>query len=233
MSFFDLPAPLFSVIDRSFASVGGGSLRLALWAVVSSVVCMGIYRLTSNQKQIETLKKDIATAKASFNENPPDDMAAAMAASRHMLMLSLKQIGKSLGPTLLSGLPVIFVFAFLANTYSYDAPVNGAELQASYVHADGLVEQRSVTWPVKDEAIIPGTVPGVSAVIYPRDWTSALFGNPGGDLKDGTGLDHIAIGLTPKTYLSMMPSMLSGWEGLFLILMMTISLVIKFAFRIH
>lgn len=233
MPIFDLPAPVFSLIDRGFAAVGGGSMRIALWALVSSVVCMGIYRLTSNQKQIETLKKDIASAKAAFNENPPDDMSAAMAASRKMLMLSLKQIGKSLGPTLLSGLPVIFVFAFLANTYSYDAPVNGAELQASFVHSDGLVEQRSVTWPVKDELVVPGNTPGVSAVIYPRDWTSALFGNPSGDLKDGTGLDHIAIGLTPKTYLSMMPSLLSGWEGLFLIMMMTISLAIKFAFRIH
>lgn len=233
MSFFDLPAPLLGLIDKGFAAVGGGGMRIALWAIVSSVVCMGIYRLTSNQKQIETLKKIIAAEKARFNDNPPEDMAAAMAASRHMLMLSLKQIGKSLGPTLLSGLPVIFVFAFLANTYSYDPPVNGAELGASYVHSDGLVEQRSVTWPVTDAVVIPGNTPGVSAVIYPRDWTSVLFGNPSGDLKDGTGLDHIAIGLTPKTYLAMLPAMLSGWEGLFLIVMMTLSLVIKFAFRIH
>ncbi|MFO1033111.1 MAG: hypothetical protein U1E15_03125 [Hyphomicrobiales bacterium] len=234
MGFFDLPAPALQAVDAAAAHVANETARIVLWAGLTSALVMALYRKLSNQKRIAALKAEIAAGKRDMADIDAEDMGAVMAHSRKLLGLSLKQIGASLWPTLVSGLPVLFVFAFLGNVYSYTAPEAGAQIAATVVHADGLVQSESLAWPLQDTRIDSTAVPsGVSASIAPRGWTARLFGNPAGYLNTAAAVERIDLGLQPKVFLSFMPDWLSGWEVLFLAVMTSLSLAIKFIFRIE
>jgi hypothetical protein len=234
MGFFDMPSPALQMVDEAAAQVANDTARIILWAGLASSLVMGLYRMLSNQKRIAAIKAEIASGKRELSEIPPDDMQAVMAKSRRLLGLSLKQIGASLWPTLVSGLPVLFVFAFLGNLYSYTPPSPGTPVAVAFVHADGLVQQEQLTWPVQDPRIESAAAPqGVAASIGPRSWSARLFGNPAGYLSANSGIERIELDLKPKVYLSFMPSWASGWEALFLLAMTSLSLAIKFIFKIE
>ena len=238
MGIFDWPAPLAHVIDSAFASFAGGSLRIALWALLASALSMGLYRLTSNQKKLAALKGEIAALKAKINAAETDDYAAAVASSKALLSLSLRHVGQTLGPTVLAGLPVLFVLAFLAQTYSYVAPEAGIPLTAAIAYEDGHTETTTLTFPVNDprfEAdIATGNAPASPVpVIAKPSWTDWFFGNPAGTLKPASAIREISFKVTPQRFLPFGPDWLAGWEALFLTLMVVASLAIKAIFRIE
>jgi hypothetical protein len=238
MGIFDLPAPLAQLIDGAFAALAGGTVRIALWALLASALSMGLYRLVSDQHQLAVLKADIAAAKARLNDAPPENYSAALASSRALLVLALRHVGKTLGPTLLAGLPVLVVFGFLSQSYSYIQPSPGATVAAVISYEDGRQENIALALPLAEPGLLAEVMPGAHPatavpVIAKSSWVDWFFGNPAGTLRPASPIRQISFAVEARRFVPFGPDWLAGWEGLFLTLMVTISLAIKFLFRIQ
>ena len=240
MGIFDWPSPLLARFDGVLSAMVGSTGRIAFWSVFASVLSMAVYKLMSNQARLGELKAQISTTKAELNANPPDDYAQALQSSRALLGLSLRHVGHSILPTLLAGLPVVVVFVFLANTFSYRWPEGGAAVPVSVVYEDGHNQSLALAFPydVATQPLLAHEVSGAGGrpatpFIGKRSAFDLLFANPAGYVRDGSPVREVNLGLDAQRYVGFGPGWLASWEGLFLTVMVTMSLAIKFAFRIQ
>ena len=58
MGLFDLPGPLFGLIDHFLAMALPAVVRLGLWGVLAGWLTMMVYRRLSNQDKIQALKAE-------------------------------------------------------------------------------------------------------------------------------------------------------------------------------
>lgn len=212
-------------------------MRVALWALIASILSMSAYRFSSNQQKITALKSRIASTRAAIKEAPPDDYEKAMASSKSLLSLSLRHVGSALGPTLVAGLPVLFVFSLLQQNYSYEQPQPGVMLSATLIAENGATETLSVSYPLSEQRILVEMDAGFAPqtlvpIIAKPSWTDWLFANPAGALKPQSALRQIDFTVKAQRFLAFGPDWLAGWEALFLTLMVVFSLTIKRVFRI-
>ncbi len=237
MGLFDLATPVAQRIDAVMATAVPAPSRVALWALLASILSMAAYRCSSNQREISRLKASIASTRAAIRQAPPDDYEKAMASSKSLLALSLRHVMRALGPTLVAGLPVLFVFSLLQQNYSYEQPQPGTTLPATLILEDGATETLAVAFPLSEPRILDEIIPGfapetpVPALAKPG-WSDWLFANPAGSVKPQSALREIAIAVKPQRFVGFGPDWIAGWEALFLTLMVVFSLTIKRVFRI-
>ena len=127
MGLFDLPAPLFSLIDGVLETLLPSVARLILWGILAGWISMLVYRWLSNQEKIAALKslqqlqqKQIAEFDGEFAELLP--------LIRRTLALGFRQLGLALGPALLASLPALFIIIWVAGAFGYRAPLAGEEI---------------------------------------------------------------------------------------------------------
>ncbi len=238
MGLFDLAAPLTQRIDVAMTAVAPAPLRVALWALIASILSMAAYRYSSNQKELSALKARIASTRAAIREAPPDEYEKAVASSKSLLSLSLRHVGRALGPTLVAGLPVLFVFSLLQQNYSYEQPQTGTLLPATLISESGAVETLIVAFPLSEPRILAELDAGFAPhspvpTLAKPGWTDWLFANPAGALKQQSLLREIDIAVKVQRFFAFGPDWLAGWEALFLTLMVAFSLTMKTVFRIE
>lgn len=250
---FDIPAPLFGVIDTILGGFLPDTIRLIVWGLAAGAGSMGLYWLTSPQIKLEQAKQDsIAARKAlAAYEGDFDGIFPLMTRS---LSTSFRHLGLAVGPALLGSLPVIFLMVWMSGTYGYRMPETGAHVAVATIGqtaplawSDGALsdpdQPLSVTWPDSSESVSLSSSDGDTLLTLPLSrpvpvkhkfvWWNILFANPLGSLPDNAPMDAIEIGLEPQIFIPFGPGWMQGWEALFILVVLVASVAIKLIFRIR
>ncbi len=245
MGVFDVPAPLFAWADQLMSQFAPPTVRVALWGIVGAAVSMGLYWLLSPQAKIKRNQAKSLEARRALDAYE-GDFAGAWPQMRSMLGLALKQVGIVVIPAVLASLPVLCMLAWMSTAYGYKYPPAGVEptirthpqqVQARWIvaRAAGQSESHIPQVQLLNERgqltrVIP--LPKPVPTVHKRQWWNALFGNPAGYLPHDAAIDRVEIALPPQELLGFGPSLIRGWEFLFLMVLLVSSIVIKIIFKI-
>jgi hypothetical protein len=254
MGLFDVASPLFSWLDGLMSWLPD-TARLVLWAVVAGIASMAFYRLTSNQAKLAAIKAEMAALRkeiAAF-DGPFGEMWGLVGRN---LRLALRQLWVTFLPALIASLPVLFLLVWVSNSFDATMPAPGApiEVEAFARNGETLPDLQwrgdarpagegtwTVTWPgagQRLELLHEGQVllalppPAPVGVVHQRRWWNVLLGNPAGYLPPGP-VDSVEIGLRRREYLPFGPDWLRGWIPLFFAVLVAVSLLLKFVWRLH
>jgi hypothetical protein len=244
MGLFDLPAPVLTWLDARLAAVLPAVWRRALWGVVTGVFSMGLYALLSPQKRLGEAKRRLAASKVALDQFD-GEFQDAFPLMRTMLGQALRQIVLTIGPALVAMAPVLCLIAWLSTAYGYRFPESLAEIDVSALPASfsavlaaapptaddprPRLQITDASGQLAHEQVLNAPV----TTLHPRQWWSALIGNPAGYLPEALGVERVAIDLPRQRYLPFGPAWLRGWEAVFFVALSIAALAIKIGFRIH
>lgn len=242
MGLFDLPGPLFALLDQGFASIAPPAIRLVLWGLLGAALSMGAYWLLSPQRRIFEAKASALAARRALDAYD-GELSGAWPLMRDMLRAALRQLALVTTPAVLASLPVIALLAWLSTAYGYVLPPASEAIGVDTVpesfqarlasgHSPEAAQQIVVTdagGRVVDR--VPVTAP--VATIHKRQWWNALIGNPAGYLPDQAVLERIELDLPERQYLSVGPPWLRAWYVVFFASLLLGSLAIKLGARIE
>ncbi len=252
MGLFDLPGPLFDVVDRGLGMALPPTLRLLLWGVFAGWLTMVFYRKLSNQERISELKKEQKAQQAAIS-GFDGEFEELLPLIRTTLGLGFRQLGLAIGPALLASLPVLFLVAWVAGQFGYMAPEPGQVIAISATPADASlswVPPESVmpteagwnlSWPDADAGVsvslqaaslLEFPLSHAVPIIHKKAWWNVLFANPLGYVPDDAALDQLDIALTPQQFIGFGPGWIRGWMFLFFMTFLVASIAFKFILKI-
>lgn len=256
MGLFDLLAPFLGAVDQILETFVPDGFRLVGWGILSGWLTMLLYRRFSRQEVIAELKAaqkqlqdKIARFEGEFNELMP--------MLRTAFSLGFRQLGLSIGPAILATIPILFIVAWVATQFVYEAPPAGDEIAVTVEPAAGELSWSAswsawagatpvdsgwtIQWPPEGKSVTlsDGDAPLLSlsdeerhGVIHKRRWWNMLFGNPAGYLPDDGTADLVRIELPERQYLPFGPDWMRGWMFAFFGTFLLASVVFKFLLRI-
>jgi hypothetical protein len=255
MGLLDLPGPLFGLIDQVLAGFVPDLLRLALWGVLAGWLTMLVYRRLSNQEKIQSLKAEQKIQQKAISEFD-GELGELLPLIRHTLGLGMRQLSLSLGPALLSAIPVLFLVVWVAGRFGHEQPsaedtviVTANEISE---HSPALAWQPAsavrvtpegweVRWPRAGQQLaltqsellllrLPAEAP--IPVIHKKRWWNLLMANPIGYLPEQATVDMVSIGLPPQQFLNFGPAWIRGWMFSFFGVFLVSSIAFKLLLRI-
>lgn len=255
MGLLDLPSPIFAVIDRALGFLPD-LVVIAVWALLSAIGTMWLYRRYSKQDELAELKPRIKKVQQELAryDGPMNGLWPLI---RQSMSLSGKQMSMTLWPALVASLPVLFVLVFLSGEYAHEFPGEGEPVMIRPIDAESpgrwtwegdtapswLTGEGAwlIPWPASKATLVAGdfgpivTVPPPEpvTVIHKRQWWNWLIGNPIGYLPANAPADAVEIDLPRQRFLTLGPDWLGYWEIPYLALLVAFSLAIKIRFRIH
>jgi hypothetical protein len=258
MGLFDLPAPVFGVIDSVLAMALPPVLRLVIWGVFAGWLSMIVYRLFSNQKKIGALKSQQKSQQRDIAEFD-GEFAELMPLIRHTLALGFRQLGFALGPALLATVPVLFIIIWVAGEFGYKTPVTGSQVFLSAEPAGSAIHWSSMTeagisdirkneggwlinWPSQGQSITMNdehqpvlVLPLEHAIpiIHKKRWWNVLIANPLGYLPMNGQTDVIHINLPEAVIIKSGPGWMRGWMFSFFMAFLLSSIGFKVLLRIN
>ena len=233
MGFFDLPGPIFGLIDQGMAFVLSPLGRLIAWGLLAGIGTMLLYRLISPQASITRAKADAIAARRQLNAHT-GDLASAKPLMAAQLRTAFRHLGLVLPATLLSSLPVLSLLVWLDNTYAYEFPDFGerptVEVQPNQAfqghwQSDGNGTRVQVMARPDGEPLVELPLAAPVPLLEKWTWLNLLFGNPAGYLPDQVPIDRISITLPERLYLGFGPDWARTWLALFLPTLFVSSLV--------
>jgi predicted AlkP superfamily phosphohydrolase/phosphomutase len=256
---FDLASPVFSRIDGLMSGWLPELARLSLWGLLAAFASMGLYRLTSNQSQLAANKEETAALqkKLADFDGPLSELWPLLGRN---FALAGRRLWLSLAPALIASVPVIFIIAWVANAFDAHWPAVGDPVEVEAIPSEGhqlpplrwrgegeVLEQRGGAWTVGWPAAArplqlldsDGTVllslPTAAPVggVHQRRWWNVLVGNPAGYLPGPGDVDALELGLPRSEFLPFGPEWLRGWIAYFFGIVVVLSLVLKFLWRLH
>jgi hypothetical protein len=254
VGFFDLAAPLFDAIDRTLAQTLPDLARVLLYAALAAWLSMVLYKWVSPQRRLRAVQRMTRRVQRSMLA---DDIEfdELMRRARRSLVLGSRQIWMTLWPTFLTALPLLFLLSWMSNRFDARLPSAGAPFKLCVLPASaGSLLQSSarlspaddagchtLTWPqmLSSEVLSDGqhdllTLPIEHAigVIHKRQWWNRLFGNPIGYLPDTSAIDEIQITLPHAELTNFGPQWLRGWLASFLLVMVILSLWLRWHWKL-
>ena len=238
---FNLPAPLFDLIDHALAGALPSGVRIALWAVVTSLLSMGLYWLLSPQSRIAGAKAQAREARRAL-EGYDGDLADAGPLIRAQFAAVFRQIAYVLPASLAAIVPVLCVLSWADARFSYTLPAPGASppelvVEPSRYEARWSLEQVParviVSDPAQPEELRELPITHAIPVIEQRRWWHALFGNPLGYLPDAGGVTRIEMRLPSQRHQPFGPEWLGSWLAIFLPVMVLASFTVLRVGKIH
>jgi len=241
MGLFDLLNPFFSGADAWLAGVLPPVARLVVWGVLGALVSMGLYWRLSPQKMIVDLRQGIRRSQRALDAHQ-GSLREAFPLMRYSFALALKQVVVILVPALVASLPLLFLLGWLYSAYGYRFA--DPYTASSITTVPARLDARWASGGVDPEHVIIVTDPtgrrvarirmaAPVPVVARRQWWNILFANPNGYLPAGGPVESVTVDLPAKTYLGAGPSWLRGWEAVFLAVLVVVSLLLKFVFRIR
>lgn len=252
----EMPGVVLGVVDGVMPHWLHDGLRVVLWGLLAGVAGMLIYRRCSPQAKLLALRRDLSAAQAALMDY--DGAPAGLwPLLRRQLGLALRQMGLSLGPSLLAGLPVILMWTWLAQRFDSVPPEPGTPLRVwiepAAAPAPGLrwmpghlpLDAQGVAWlpwPRAGEnlrllddggrelARIGATTPRLG--LRPGEW-DWLFGKTSSVLPADGPLLALHIDQVPRRFLPRLPDWLAGWEALFIAATLLASLLCKWRWRLQ
>ncbi len=241
MGFFDLLNPFLGRADALMAGALPPVARLVVWGVVGALVPMGLYWLFSPQKMIVDLKLRIKQSQQALDAHE-GEFKAAFPLMRHSLALAFKQVVVILVPAVVASLPLLFLLSWLYSAYGYRFPTPYTAAQLGVVPAQLHAQWKTAGIAARPEIVVVNDVGKRVAdvvmklplpAVTKQQWWNVFFGDPNGYLPASGPGERIAVAVPAKTYLGFGPSWLRGWEAIFFAVLLVVSLVFKFAFRIR
>ncbi len=258
MGLFDLPAPLLSFADAYLALLFNPFLRLVFWGVISALISMLFYRLLSRQQALTQLKSEIKSVQQDMNAFE-GEFSDLMPLVRRNLGLAMKRVWMTLLPAIVAGLPLISVIAWCSNEFSYELPAENSEVPIHIVSiSDREItirfapdidtpepsdpDSRIISWPsesapvdlyVNDQIILQLPVSAPVSIIHKKQWWNSLVANPAGYLDQGSLVDAVKFQLPPQETLSFGADWIRSWWFTYFLVLIIVSIVLKFRFDIH
>jgi hypothetical protein len=228
-------------------------LLVVFWGSVAGALAMLLYRWTSNQQDIRDRKQQLANLR-SHMRSPDLEQREIMALSMQNLRGSLSLLGRVVGPSLLSAVPVLLIASWLHTEHCCLRPAPGDAVTIRY-------EPKSV--PVQLDTVSTLSGPGIKVVRYqsakplidievggvrafqldlrsppigpvsvPR-WWNAGFANDGDYLDPRAAIDELTVDLQPKEFISAGPGWIRGWEFLYFVAIFVVALALKIGLKIQ
>ncbi|MEI6563061.1 MAG: hypothetical protein WCO42_02000 [bacterium] len=115
-----MTAPLLDLIDTRLLGFLPDLAKIAVWAVLCSIISMALYRWLSPQKRLAAAKDDANRTRLTLSryDGPGDGLPPLIRAS---LLAALRHMGLCLGPALVSSIPVIAIFLWMNAVYGTPA----------------------------------------------------------------------------------------------------------------
>jgi uncharacterized membrane protein (DUF106 family) len=252
----NLVYPLLDAFDWSLSFLPA-VLRIVVLGALSGALAMGLYVLFSNQARLRACKEEIRAIRVALNA-AKDDFAETMRLSRRNLAASFKLLGVTLGPALLSSLPLLAIIGWLAAHYGYAVPAAGTAVPVAFLPTvDGIAVEppealqgsgadggRTLRWPAEEGGpprftdaggpVYEGPPADLPATtVHKRLWWNWLLGNEAGYLRPDAAVDEITFALEPRVLIPGVPSWLGGWEVVYFVTVLVTSLAIKVGFKIE
>ncbi len=233
-------------------------VRILLWSAVAGFLSMTVYRLLSRQERMSGIKQEMLALRrriAAFE----GDFEALWPLLRRNLALSMRHLGLSFLPAMVAGLPVVAVLLFLSDRFDARLPEPGDPVTLVLHPADdapaplprfegGRAEavgegRWQLPWPPADAPVrvlspegrllvrLPLSAP--VPVVARRRWWNDWIGNPAGYLPDDAGVEEIEIGLPALEVVPWGPAWMRGWLPLSLVVIVLVSLFLKWRWRLH
>jgi hypothetical protein len=259
MGFLDLPSPILALLDQGMGFVLPASVRLVVWSAVAALVSMWIYGRSSKQERLAELKPELKAIKkdlASYD----GPIAGLWTRMGIMFRLTGQQLWLTFLPAVWSSLPVLFLLAFLSNTYTLHMPqantvvpvkpdaekvVRKGKMAWSpedRVRVDGRERYWLVVWPEEGETMtlnqgnttlltLPLDAP--VDVVHKKKWWNWLMGNPAGYLPATSRIDEVHITMADRDMFGWGPGWMRFWLTPFLFFIVVFSLALKFVWKLH
>jgi hypothetical protein len=233
----DLPAPLYTALDRALAGALPPLGRLAAWAALGAVVSVLLYRALSPQRRIAQAKARAQALRAQL-DTYEGEFAQALPLLRAQFGASLRHVGLVLPGTLLASLPVLTLLVWLDSAYAYRLPGVGEPAPVLSVSPPHLAARWQAEPPgvtvvdgARTIAQLALTVPVTR--VEQRAWWNALIANPVGYLPAGGVARRLEIGLPAQRYLDFGPPWLGSWLTVFLTVLAAVSLAVHRLARVE
>ena len=257
MGLFDLPAPLFGIIDGALAMAMPALLRLLIWGILAGWLTMIVYRLFSDQEKISRLKTRQKNQQKNIAEFD-GEFAQLLPLIRNTLALGIRQLGLSLGPALIATVPVLFIVVWVAGEFGHVSPVAGSEILlrvepvSADIHWSSTAEVKTsedgwlINWPAfgqtltmmegtKEENQLLLTLPMDEdiPIIHKKRWWNVLMANPLGYLPKDGETDVVHIALPERVIIASGPGWMRGWLFSFFVSFLLSSFAFKFLLRLN
>lgn len=232
MGVLDLLSPLFSIVDETLAFVLPATIRLIVWAAVLAVGTMLLYKILSPQARIGVAKRRAKAARRTLNSFD-GEFADAGPLIRDQFVTAFRHIGLVVPGTLVAVLPLLCFLVWADNHFDYHLPDNAqapaiTSQPANASNVDirwqtGNPPALTVASEDRSPTVYKLTEP-VPVVAKASGW-NWVIGNPLGYLPDDGPIDVVHIALPEREFISVGPSWMRGWLGVFIPVMFIVSLL--------
>jgi hypothetical protein len=252
----DLPGVIFDQLQGLLDQVLPSGLSLGLWGVLAAYLSMWIYGRLSKQELLTELKprQKAAREELALYDGPFDGLFPLI---RTNLTLSARHMWLTLFPAVLASIPLLFMLAWLSNSYGSYFPAPGSRVAVqvdSYTpfclrwKPEKGVEQTGkgrwmLPWPEAGKKLrlvepdgtfvleLPPEQP--SPILHKRQWWNSLIANPAGYIETDNSVETLMLGLPEKEIVPFGPVWMRGWLPLFLLYLVGFSLFFKWRWRLQ
>lgn len=241
MALLDLPHPLFALLETFLATLLPPAGRLVAWALLASLLTLGLYRLLSPQARIARVKRQAKTARRRLYAYD-GDLAGAGPLITAQLGASMRHLGLVLPATLLAVLPLLGLLSWLDTAYGMSYPPAGQapaiRIRPAYLQGQWVPDPDDDRPPVirafqGDSVVSEVPLKAPVTTLERRQWWHWLAGNPAGYLPDDGPIERIEIDLPVRRYLGIGPEWARTWPAVFLPAFLLFSLLIYRLARIQ
>jgi hypothetical protein len=243
--------------DQLLAVIAPLWLRLVLWGTLAGVASILMYAAASNQSAIAALKQRGRETRARLLDPDVETFADFSSLARENLAVSLRLLGKVLGPAAVSAIPVLLLVVWLDAFHGFESPGAAGSVFMTPVPASAAVAVRPGGEAAESNGLHGYRVPVLAAgeelrvvadgrpiytgnpfhppvvSVYQKRWWNALAGNPAGYLAPGSGVQELRFDVAPKRVISVGPAWARGWEMLFFTAVLVAAVAAKILLRIE
>lgn len=246
---------LFGILDPVLHAADGVMAflpplgRLLVWGLIAGVLSILLYRAVSPQARLRKLSEETTAARAELKSMQPHDAGYAGLIMRS-LMVSLRRLGVSFFPALVSALPVLLMVVFLDTRYGLTKPEPGELVAVLTENGEDIAMDRGqqlragwvFAWPGRDEVVQVRDAAGSEILAITSDTRPGLaskggllrflFGAPAGGLPGHSTVDSLVIETTPRDFVQRNVIFPFQWTIPYFLAVILASLGLKFALRI-
>ena len=249
---FDLPAPLFDLVDRVFAIALPDALRVVVYGALAGAVGLLIYARISPQKRLREFGDKQAALMIELVTEKQEDWWDVGGLVEKWLRVTWDRFVFMLLPAIVALLPMLFMMPWISDRFEAVTIAPGTEVCARPEPAGTLVTQLKwnggdvawdearqcwrLRWPdlahplvlvegSRELTRLPWPAPG--RLIHTNESRARFAVNPAGYLPLMGSLNSLEIDEAARTLVPFVPRAIGGWEPLFFLAALASSVWLK------
>jgi len=245
---------LLNWFDGWLAPYLSGLLRAGLYGALSGAGALVVYAAVSDQIRIKELKAETRLLRKQTLDASLTSLEM-LQLSKKNLIASLRLLGHSLWPCLVSSLPPLLFMAWMSVYQSYTLPADGIPVSISFVpetarvviEPSGISAERGngkrevavkpgqrMSFSVDGKTVYEGIFgdPPVESV-HKKSWWNLLLADKTGYVRSDAPVEKIVFDFPRKRFIESGPDWLATWESPFFLLLSLSAIVTKLIFKIE